>query len=370
VLTSERERGNAMDTVLNERKLKILRAVVDDYITTGIPVGSRTISRKYLDWSSATIRNEMMDLEELGYLAQPHTSAGRIPSERAYRLYVEQLMNVSELNSEEIEALQSHVHSRSRDLKQLLREAAQAISDATTYTAFVLPPNPRDIRINNIQLVPVTQGLALLVLVTDVGIFKDTFIRTSPTFTQEDLYKITTMLQQSLVGHTLNEVSSRLEGQMRDSVQGQRDVLDAVLDGINEQLGAQESKEIVVGGHANILKHPEYADVEKARNFFAAMESRETLLPLLERSRGMEFTVTIGNENSHEAMRDCSVVTVSYSIDGAPAGSIGVIGPTRMNYSHVASVLNYMQGIMSEMMDERADSVRKELPEPTQLVEE
>jgi heat-inducible transcriptional repressor len=353
-----------VNDVLNERKLKILRAVVDDYITTGIPVGSRTISRKYLDWSSATIRNEMMDLEELGYLAQPHTSAGRIPSERAYRLYVERLMNVSELNADEIEALQGHVRNRSRDLKQLLRDAAKAISDATTYTAFVLPPNPRGIRINNIQLVPVTTGLALLVLVTDAGIFKDTFVRVSPEFGQEDLAKISAMLQSCLVGNTISEVTAQLEGQMRQSVQGQREVLDAVLSGINEQLCAEQGSDIVLGGPANILKHPEYANIEKARMFLSAMESRETLLPLLERSRGMKFTVTIGNENAHEAMRDCSVVTVSYSVDGAPSGSIGVIGPTRMNYSHVASVLKYMQGIMSQMMDERAENHRSALPEP------
>lgn len=355
-----------MDELLNERKLKILRAVVDDYITTGIPVGSRTISRKYLDWSSATIRNEMMDLEELGYLAQPHTSSGRVPSERAYRLYVERLMNVSELNAEEIAALQGHIHERSRDLKQLLRDAARAISDATTYTAFVLPPNPMGIRINSIQLVPVTAGLALLVLVTDAGIFKDTFVRVSPEFGAEDLFKISNMLQQSLVGSTLNEVTARLEGQMRDSVQGQRDVLDAVLATINDQLCAQEGQDIVLGGPANILQHPEYADVEKARTFLSAMESRETLLPFLERSRGMKFTVTIGNENAHEAMRDCSVVTVSYSVDGAPAGSIGVIGPTRMNYSHVASVLNYMQGIMSSILEERVENARDALPEPNE----
>ena len=354
-----------MDEMLNERKLKILRAVVDDYITTGIPVGSRTISRKYLDWSSATIRNEMMDLEELGYLAQPHTSSGRIPSERAYRLYVERLMNVSELTSDEVEALQSHVHDRSRDLKQLLRDAARAISDATTYTSFVLPPNPRQIRINNIQLGPVTTGLALLVLVTDAGIFKDTFVRVSPEFAQEDLFKISEMLQKSLVGSSLNEVAAQLEGQMRESVQGQRDVLDAVLSTIDHQLMAQESHDIVLGGPANILKHPEYADVEKARVFLSAMESRETLIPLLERSRGMKFTVTIGNENAHEAMRDCSVVTVSYSVDGAPSGSIGVIGPTRMNYSHVASVLKCMQGIMSSIMEDHAESTRSALPQPS-----
>ena len=352
-----------MADILNERKLKILRAIVDDYITTGVPVGSRTISKKYLDWSSATIRNEMMDLEELGYLAQPHTSAGRVPSERAYRLYVEQLMNVSELNGDEVENLKSHLSARSRDLKQLFHDAAKAISDATTYTAFVMPPNPLGIKIRNIQLVPVTSGLALLVLVTDAGIFKDTFIRVSPEFGQEELQSINKLLQRNLCGHSLNGVLTRLEGQMKDSVDDQRQVLDAILDSIKSLLFEEESQEIVVGGSSNLLKHREYSDIEKARALLSAMESRETLGSILQGAKGLQFTVTIGNENPHEIMRDCSVVTVSYIVDGAPTGSIGVIGPTRMNYSHVTSVLNYMKNMMSDILSSSYDDSIKSLEE-------
>ena len=352
-----------MSDILNDRKLKILQAVVDDYIMTGVPVGSRTISKKYLEWSSATIRNEMMDLEELGYLAQPHTSAGRVPSERAYRLYVEQLMNVSELNEVEIENLQKHLNRRSRDLKQLYHDAARAISDATSYTAFVMPPNPLGVKIRNIQLVPVTQGLALLVLITDVGIFKDTFIRVSPDFTQDDLYRISSMLQQDLNGHSLNGVLTRLEGQMRDSIDDQRQIMEAILDSIKMQMRDECVNDIVVGGSSNILKHPEYADAEKARSLLSAMESSETLGSMLQGARGLQFTVTIGNENRFDVMKDCSVVTVSYQVDGVPTGSMGVIGPTRMNYSHVTSVLNYMKEMVSEILAGSIDEPVRNLSE-------
>nr|WP_162990661.1 heat-inducible transcriptional repressor HrcA [Maliibacterium massiliense] len=335
---------------MNERKLKILQAVVDDYIMTAVPVGSRTIARKYLDWSSATIRNEMMDLEELGYLDQPHTSAGRIPSERAYRLYVERLMHVSDLQPEEVDYLRQHVKKRSDDLRQTLRDTASAIADATSYTALVMPPKMRNATIKNIQLVPLATSVALLVLVTDVGIFKDTVLQLGEDFSDADIRALSQQLRAFLSGRTLKDAEHQVRTQMQGVLSQQRAALERVLDSLGGQQQKADTASLLVEGTSKILQHPEYANVEKAAAFLSALETREGLGPLLARAQDFNFTVSIGSENGTDAMRDCSIVTVTYRVGDEPMGSIGVIGPTRMNYSHVAGVLHYMSCMLGQIL--------------------
>ncbi|MGI6004479.1 MAG: heat-inducible transcriptional repressor HrcA [Christensenellales bacterium] len=349
-----------MQDRLNERKLKILQAVVDDYITTAVPVGSRTIAKKYLDWSSATIRNEMMDLEELGYLGQPHTSAGRVPSEKAYRLYVERLMQVSELNPNEISVLQSYLDRRSKDLRRIYRDAAQAISNVTTYTSFVLPPDLRQMTINRIQLVPVTSHMALLVIVTEAGVFKDTFIKIGGDYPEGTLNEISNMLRRELTGLTLEAAQQKLLDTMQGIVREQQALLTSVLEAIDEQSRGSQSGELMLGGRTNIMQHPEYADIAKARSFLDALESKDSLLPLMQKGYAMEFTVSIGSENAHLAMKDASIITVRYRIDDTSMGTMGVIGPTRMNYAHVVSVLRYMKNIINRVSAEDTELLLEE----------
>jgi len=337
---------------MDERKLRILHAIIDDYIMTAVPVASRTISRKYDvgGLSSATIRNEMSDLEILGYLAQPHTSAGRVPSAKAYRLYVERLLRaLPVLMPSEAHALREHLTYRVQQVQEILHEAAVAVADTTHYTTVVLGPQAHPFRVKHVQLVPVAEDSALLILVTDVGVFKDTLLRLGSGLNADHLHSISKMLTAHMAGHTLDEVRgslSKLTRTLRDHAGLMADVLNALE---KVQAEAVESPQIAIGGSANILHYPEYSDAEKARAFLSVLEAQDKLRILLLNSQPMDFTLRIGSETGMPEMEDCAVVTATYSVGGA-MGTIGVIGPIRMRYAHVLSVLGTMGQSLSELL--------------------
>ena len=327
---------------MDERKFRILQAIIDDYILTAVPVGSRTISKKYdMGLSSATIRNEMSDLEELGYLDQPHISAGRIPSVKAYRLYVDQLLRSGQIPDGDPETVRSHFTSRMRQMEDVVAHAAQVLSSLTHYTALVMPPKGQELRIRNIQLVPVSVSSALVVIVTDAGIIKDAVIRTSEMLDSDALYAISRMLTEQLTGHTVGEAQQILQSVSKGFSQNQE-----LFTGISQLVSQAENKaaagRVMIGGTSNILSYPEYSDVEKARSFLALLETKDRLVELLNQQGQMAFTVRIGPETGIEEIADCSVVTATYSIGGHSHGTIGVIGPTRMQYTRVLAILNTM----------------------------
>ncbi len=338
---------------IDERKIRILQAIIDDYILTAMPVGSRTISRKYeTNLSSATIRNEMSDLEELGYLAQPHVSAGRVPSTKAYRLYVDMLLkdHGKHQPGQEDAAVRAYFTERVRQMENVITSAAQAISEITRYTAVVMMPKQLELRISCVQLVPMPRGAALLVIVTDSGILRDTVIHVSEHLDADALYAISRMLTERMAGHTLGEVQELLKSYTRRAGPDAQ-----VMQGISE-LAAQMEKQasadrVTVGGSHNILNYPEYSDVEKARSFLAVLETQDKLMQLI-RDGGATFTVRIGPETGLPEMQDCSVVTTSYAMGGGHQGAIGVIGPTRMPYGRVMQVLSTVGKALTELMNE------------------
>ncbi len=336
---------------LDDRKFLILQAIIDDYIMTAVPVGSRTISRKSgVGFSPATIRNEMSDLEELGYLDQPHTSAGRVPSAKAYRLYVDQLMKSVAVSDEEAGRIRDHLNRRTAQVEEVIREAAQALSDVTRYTAVVAAPRLNDMTIRRIQLVPVTDASALMIVVTSEGIVKDHVIPVPEGVEADHLYGISKLLSAQLAGHSLSEARERLLSVFAELTE-HRQLMASVLGALEQQ--AEESAELgsyVVGGRSNLLSYPEYSDVEKAKNFLSVLESREKLAPLLTQTGGMEFTVRIGPEINIPEFADCSVVTATYRVGHNTTGTMGIIGPTRMDYAKVVSVVNYMGKAISNML--------------------
>ncbi len=335
---------------MDERKSRILMAIIDDYIMTAMPVGSRTISKKYGigGLSSATIRNEMSDLEELGYLDQPHTSAGRIPSTKAYRLYVETLLRGgSELSDDETRRLRNHFDRRARQVEDVIASAARAISDVTLYTAVVTVPKGQTTRIRRVQLVPVSEGAALLVLVTDTGILRDTVIRVDGQLTPDHLHEISGMLTEELHGLTLDEVRGKLS-EIGGRLRTHRKVIEGVLAAVEQGEGG--AKDVMVGGRANLLQYPEYSDSEKARALLNVLETREKLLSLVQGAPKMSFTIRIGDETGVPEMSECSVVSMSYRIGDESTGTIGVIGPTRMQYARVIPVLDYMSRVLGELL--------------------
>ena len=334
--------------VLDDRKLKILRAVIDDYILTAVPVGSRTITKKYdMGVSPATIRNEMSDLEELGYLDQPHVSAGRVPSQKAYRLYVDMLLRGGRIAEGEDGRARDYFKEHVRQLEDVVESAAQAISELTHYTSVVMMPGQLTLRISTLQLVPMPRGAALLVIVTDSGIVRDTVIHVSSQLDGDALYAISRMLTERLAGLTLKEVQDMLSSYAHSSSADGR-----VLDGVAE-LAAQMEKQasvdsLAVGGTHNILNYPEYSDVDKARAFLSVLETKEKLLSLV-KAGGGEVSVRIGEETGMPEMSGCSVVTAQYAIGPSHRGAVGIIGPTRMPYDKVLKTLTTISQTLTEL---------------------
>lgn len=335
---------------MDARKFRILQAIIDDYILTAIPVGSRTISKKYeMGLSSATIRNEMSDLEELGYLDQPHISAGRIPSAKAYRLYVDQLLSSGKITVNDAAAVRAHFSERAGQMEDVIGQAAQVLSNLTHYTSLVMTPKGAEMKIRNLQLVPVTSNSALVVIVTDSGIMRDSVIRVGTDMDADTLYTISRMLTERLAGHSLAEAQGILS-----EAAGELNVKQQVLSGVTDLIAEVESQhsvgKLAFGGTSNILSFPEYNDVEKARGFLSLLETKDTLLRLLEQHQQMAFTVRIGPETGIPELQDCSLVTATYCLGDKTRGTIGVIGPTRMQYSRVLSVLSAMGQQLTELL--------------------
>lgn len=337
---------------IDERKFLILQAIIDDYIMTAMPVGSRTISRKAgVGFSPATIRNEMSDLEELGYLAQPHTSAGRIPSPKAYRLYVDQLMKVGKLSADDRDWMQDHLDFRSRQVENVIRSAANVLSDATQYTSVIVAPKLGSLRIKHIQLVPVAERTALMIIVTNVGIVKDAVIRVPEGLNADDLYSISRMLTEKLADKPLEAVRQTFSELLRDTEQN-RKLLGETLQVIEKKLESEDSDDVVIGGSSKLLDYPEYSDVGKAKHFLSVLESKDMVRRLVKRDGGLEITIRIGPENEMPEMKDCSIVTANYRVGNHSSGTLGIIGPTRMNYNRVITVLDYMARAMSDVLSE------------------
>ena len=339
---------------LDERKLSILRMVIDDYIMTAAPVGSRTISKRgELGLSSATIRNEMSDLEEMGYLDSPHTSAGRIPSEKAYRLYVDTLMHTANLTSVEAGAIYSHLRQRMHEVKDVINQTAKVLSDMTNYTAMVMAPQFEKAALKRIKLVHVAEGKALAVFVMDNGLVQDTMITIPSQVDERTLDQYSDMFTKLLFGKSISEAAQLMdEGLLMNP---QYAYMESIIKSIQSSCEEEDAGYVALGGTTNLLMHPEYSsDVNKARSMLAALETRKNLKTLLSRPKKMEFTITIGNENELDELKDSSVITAVYKIGSEPVGSFGVIGPTRMNYSRVISIMHElvksMKRILTEML--------------------
>lgn len=335
---------------LNQRKLRILQAVIDDYILTAVPVGSRTLSKRAdFDISSATIRNEMSDLEELGYLEQPHTSAGRIPSSKAYRLYVNSIMQRAQLTAQEQKAIRSYFDTRIEQMEGFIHQTASALSDITKYAAMVLPPQLNTVRIKHVQIVQLSNERALLVIVTDTGIIRDVMLRIPEGLRLQDIEHLSNRINSMLVEMRLDSQAVEKVRHMEEEMGERRVFFKSILEALKSQI-EDGSQKIELLGATNILFHPEYSDVNKAKYVLAALNSEERLYNLLKRASALEFTITIGEENEAPELSDCSVVTATYRIGNEPVGSLGVIGPTRMHYSHVLAILDYMQLSLGEAL--------------------
>lgn len=330
---------------LNERKIKILQAIINDYIQTAEPVGSRTIAKKYnLGISSATIRNEMSDLEEMGYIIQPHASAGRIPSDLGYRLYVDQLMQ----HKEPIENSQIYTHLASiinRNISQidyLMEETARALSMLTNYTTIISEPLIRQTKLKQIRLIPFDSQSLMLIIATEENFIKNYILKMRQAPDDEKVFRISTRLNNILKGHSLEDIDEEIVNLLKSQFQDYIEIIDPVINAIETTIKASEDVQVHLSGAKNILAFPEFSDTNKAKMLFQTLEEKDVLITLLGERTNDDMQILIGNENTIEQMKDCSVITTSYRMGEHTRGSIGILGPTRMDYSQVVSTLNSM----------------------------
>nr|MBO2494215.1 heat-inducible transcription repressor HrcA [Clostridia bacterium] len=336
---------------LGKRKLQILQAVIDDYICSGEPVGSRTIAKKYgMGISPATIRNEMSDLEEMGYLHQPHTSAGRIPSDKAYRLYVDKLMKIRMLTAVEAEHIKKIYEQKTTEIEKIIEQVAKVLSDITNYTSVVLGPQLNKILIKRIQLIPVEGQYTLLVVVTSAGIIKDTIIRVPADIDPGYLDRVSNMLTEHYRDKTFAEVDINSIQDVQKEMSRQREFFNSLIDALTESIAQKEQTEVYLGGTTNIFNFPEYRDIMKARTFLSFMEQKNLLYNLLSKYDKQGVRVIIGTENEYEQMKECSIVMATYSIGDKVLGTLGLIGPTRMEYSKAVSVVRYVGETVSKYL--------------------
>ncbi|GFN34716.1 heat-inducible transcriptional repressor HrcA [Tepidimicrobium xylanilyticum] len=340
--------------MLDERKIKVLYAIIDSYLMTAEPIGSRTISKNYnLGVSSATIRNEMSDLEELGYLSKPHTSSGRIPSDKAYRLYVDQLLKTQKLkiDMDKKEKIKQILTKESKEIDQLIQNAAKVLSAITHYTALAISPQLKKVRLKHIQLIPLDATEILLVLVGEKGIVKNTMFKVEQEIPDNQLNRITNFLNHRLKGLTIDHIGKTIEKAIIEEMYEFKDIIDKIIPIIDKSLETMENVEVYSDGITKIFDFPEYKDLDKARSFISFIEDKELLFDLL-MNNPMEnwIEITIGGENIYEPLKDCSVITTTYKLGDMTIGRIGVIGPTRMDYATTINALQLFSMNLTEIL--------------------
>lgn len=344
---------------LDDRKKKILQAVIRNYLETGEPVGSRTIS-KYTDLnlSSATIRNEMADLEEMGYILQPHTSAGRIPSDKGYRLYVDTMMEEKE---REVVEMQEMLVERQDKMETLLKQVAKVLARNTQYATMISAPQVKRNKLKFIQLSRVDAHQILAVIVIEGNVIKNNILNVDEELSDETLLKLNILLNTNLNGLSINEINLGMIAVMKEQAGIHSVIVGDVIDAVAEAISAEEDLEIYTSGTNNIFRYPELADQQKASELINTFEEKQLLGELLqETSEGEENTgiqVYIGAETPVQSMRDCSVVTATYELGDGMKGTIGIVGPKRMDYDKVVGTLRTIQTQLDELY--RKDDMKK-----------
>lgn len=342
---------------LDDRKLKILQAIIRTYLETGEPVGSRTIS-KYsdLNLSSATIRNEMSDLEEMGYILQPHTSAGRIPSDKGYRLYVDTMLEAKE---SEVNNLREELEEKAGKIDDVLQQVAKFLATNTNYATMVSGPRYQTKRVKFIQITSVDEEHLLAVIVLDNNGVKNQMIRIEEPIPDEMIVKLNFILNTTLNGLDVLEMNLAVIQRIKEQMGEHTQVIDSVLEVIGKTLIDQDDLEVYTSGATNILRYPELSDQSKAADLLNAFEEKKVIhqwLGLPEKGKDNDthdIQVYIGDETQVDSMKDCSMVTATYQIQEGVYGKIGIVGPKRMDYDKVVGTLNSLMGQLDDIFKEK-----------------
>lgn len=342
---------------LDERKTKILNAIIRNYLDTGEPVGSRTIS-KYsdLNLSSATIRNEMSDLEELGYILQPHTSAGRIPSDKGYRFYVDNLMKEK---NQEVTEMKEFMIEHTERMEQVLKQMAKILAANTNYTAMITAPSYQRNKVKFLQLSQVDEEQILAVIVTEGNLVKNKMISTREALDNETLLKLNILLNTSLNGLSAEQINLGTIAKLKEQAGIHSNIVSDVLDALAGAFQEDEDLEVYTSGTTNILKYPELNDSQKASELLNAFEEKKQLVTLVNETLASQeqtgIQVYIGDESPIQNMKDCSVVTATYQLGEGMKGTIGIIGPKRMDYENVVANLKTLKNQLDTVFQKKRE---------------
>lgn len=336
---------------MDERKKRVLEAIILDYIATAEPVGSRTISKKYdLGVSPATVRNEMSDLEEMGLIEQPHTSAGRIPSQIGYRYYVDFLMErqiVTQTVKGHIrKALSQKIHAT----EALAQDVLKLLSQMTNYTTLMMATSYQECRLSHVQLLPIGDTKLVLIVVLDNGHVEHRILDAKAVLTPEQIDEVTDLLRRSLSGMTVSQWRQSSTEAIQAAWEGELSFLQDILNYVEDAMTVEYEHKVYLSGALNILNQPEFRDVDKVRNLLGLLEEEQIMQRLMldfKQGPSEDIVIRIGRENPHEGLSACSLVTATYQMDGKVIGRVGVLGPTRMDYSKTAGLLEYLSKSLS-----------------------
>ncbi len=346
---------------LDERKLKILQAIITDYIATAEPVGSRTIAKKYdLGVSSATIRNEMSDLEEMGFIIQPHASSGRIPSDLGYRLYVDRMLKQQKLGDEDKKIVNTMINRNVNQIEYLMNETARLISKMTNYTTIFSEPVVKNTTFNKVRFMSLNDKDLMIIIAAEGNVIRNKIVTLNYMPDEDRLYEISRVISDKLHGQIIENIDTSLVDQLYNELNGYDEIVSLLMDFIDEIGKSSGMGKLHFSGTNNILAFPEFSDVEKAKSLFKTLEKTDSLSNLLAENTGKDMQVYIGNETGIEEMKDCSIVTTTYEFGDNITGTIGILGPTRMDYSQVVSVLNSMVENIEDVLTNLDDKKNKD----------
>lgn len=338
--------------MLNERKKKILQIIIEDYISSAEPVGSRTIARKYdLGLSPATIRNEMSDLELLGYLEQPHTSAGRIPSAQAYRFYVDALIEPGTLTDNDMALIDGWYNERRRNIDDIFQSTAKILSRMTQNVSMVLTNQQTIANFCYLKFLPLDSQHAILCIVADDGSIDTNVVDIPLGMSSEEMDYLAGKMSKLLEDRNLSDISVEILQNVHTDVVEDKLIFSSLLQAVRKMTGRRQEQKVFLGGTKQLLNQPEFRDVERVRNLLGILEEEKVLKDLLQGGEDSGLKVTIGSENKFTGIQDCSMVQATYRLNGQIVGTMAVLGPTRMEYGKVISVMDYLHKYLKPILD-------------------
>lgn len=338
--------------MLNERKKKILQIIIEDYISSAEPVGSRTIARKYdLGLSPATIRNEMSDLELLGYLEQPHTSAGRIPSAQAYRFFVDALIEPGTLTDNDMALIDGWYNERRRNIDDIFQSTAKILSRMTQNVSMVLTNQQTIANFCYLKFLPLDSQHAILCIVADDGSIDTNVVDIPLGMSSEEMDYLAGKMSKLLEDRNLSDISVEILQNVHTDVVEDKLIFSSLLQAVRKMTGRRQEQKVFLGGTKQLLNQPEFRDVERVRNLLGILEEEKVLKDLLQGGEDSGLKVTIGSENKFTGIQDCSMVQATYRLNGQIVGTMAVLGPTRMEYGKVISVMDYLHKYLKTILD-------------------